>query len=106
MNPVPVAEDFVPVAVAVDGGPLERFHLIYNRIKLLDEEDQKKILESLDTSSFTKKELLDLVRRNIEDVKLSHISGFGLGLFKDRIVAILNIQKETYFVPQHFSKMK
>ena len=95
----------VLVPGAEDAGPLERFNLIYNRIKLMDEEDQKTILESLDTSSFTKKELLDLVRRDIEDVKKSQISGCALVLYKDKIVANITC-KDSYFVPQHFSKMK
>ena len=76
---------------AEDAGALERSDLIYNRIKQLDEEEQKEILESLDPSSYTKKELLDLVRRDIEKVKMSHISGSALVLYKDKIVIVASI---------------
>ena len=96
----------VLVPGAEDAGPLERFTLIHNRIKLLDEEDQKTILESLDTSSFTKKELLDLVRRDIEYLEESHISGCYLFLYKDKIVSSTSKEGKIYFVPQHFCKIK
>ena len=98
-----------PVLGAEDATPLERLNLIYNRIKLMLEEYQKNILESLDPSSYTKMELLDLVRRDIEDVKKSQISGCALRLYKDKIVASNSItyeKKRSYFIPQHFSKMK
>ena len=64
---------------------LERFNLISNRINQEDDETQKKILKSLDTSSYFKKELLDLVRNNIEEVEKSYISGVSLFLYKDKI---------------------
>ena len=96
----------VRVYGAEDAGAPERFDLIFNRIKQLDEEEQKEILESVDPSSYTKKELLDLVRRDIEDVKKSHISGFGLGIFKDRITAASMKNGIVLFFPQHLCKMK
>ena len=85
---------------------LERLNLIYNGIKRRGEEFQKKILKSLDTSSYSKKELLDLVRSKIEKVEKSYISGITLFLYKDEI----NIGKvqtgEVFFFPQHLSKLE
>ena len=103
----PVSVRAVMVPGAADAAPLERLNLISNKIKLLDVEDQKKILKSLDTSSYTKRELLDLVRSKIEKVEKSYISGFTLFLSKDEIaISESTKDKRVFFVPQQTRKLE
>ena len=84
---------------------LERIHRIFDIINQEDDETQKKILKSLDTSSYFKKELLDLVRNKIEEVEKSYISGFSLCLYKDEIMIGKKKTGKVCFIPQHFSKL-
>lgn len=88
--------------------PFERLNLICNRIQVEDEETQRIVLKSLDTSDYTKKELLDLLRKRIELVEKSHFSDIGLALFKDDIkpVKITKAICPVAFFPQHFCKLK
>ena len=86
--------------------PLKRLNMISNSIKRQDEETQRKILKSLDTSSYTKKELVDLVRTGIEVVEKSYISGPGLMIFKDEIKLEVSRPFEAIFFPQHLSKLE
>ena len=84
----------------------QRPNQIYEKIKTMDEETQKRIFKSLDTSSYTKKELLDLVRNKIEEVERAHSTGASLLLFKDDIECTSGKQGFVFFIPQHKSKME
>ena len=94
---------------AEEAAPLERLTLICDYIKQLDVESQRRILKSFDPSSFTKKELVDLVRNKIEDVEKSYISDSGLCLYKDHIECgpeIIGNMRDALFFPQHHNKLE
>ena len=87
--------------------PVKMYDLIYKHIKAEDEETQKKILRSLDASSFSKGELLDLVRNKIEEVKKSVFQGFCLHISKDSILlGNIYVKGTVFFFPQHRSKLE
>ena len=52
----------------------EKLNMIKIHINKEDEETQRNILKSLDPSSYTKRELVELVRSKIEEVKKSQPS--------------------------------
>ena len=94
------------VTGANTASPVEMFKLIFKHIEAQDEETKKKILRSLDPSSFTKNELLDLVRNNIEEVKKYVFQGFSLLIDKDGIFAAKSKTREVFFFPQHLNKLE
>ena len=83
--------------------PLERFNIISDMIAKAGESLQNKILKSLDTSFFSKMELLELVRTRIELVERASMTSSGLFIFKDVIKE--GIPKGNIFFPQHLSKL-
>ena len=94
------------VSGADTASPIEMYELISKHIKAQDEETQKKILRSLDTSSFTKEEILNLVKNSIEDVqKHFNCREMSLRLYKDEILTGKG-KGLLFFFPQHVSKME
>ena len=110
LGKVALRKDRADIGKIVDGAdtasPMEMLELISKHIKAEDEETQKKILRSLDTSSFSKDELVDLVRNNIVIVTRIKFKGFSLMIYKDSIVQVSTIAGEVFFFPQHFSKLE
>ena len=98
------------VTGADTASPVEMFELISKHIKVQDEETKKRILRSLDTSSFTEKELSDLVRNYIEEVKKYVIQGGYLLIYKDYILHGHDKdgkwKNKLFFFPQHGNKFE
>ena len=69
-------------------------NMIKIHINKEDEETQRNILKSLDPSSYTKKELVELVRSSIEQVKKFHFSIF-----------VSQKRGLVFFFPQHLNKL-
>ena len=85
--------------------PSEKLNMIKIHINEEEEEIQRNILKSLDLSSYIKKDLVELVRSKIEEVKKSQSSGFGLQVYKDEIFCLNSKREEGFFFPQLLSKL-
>ena len=79
----------------------ERFYRIYQHLNGQDEESKRKILDSLDTSCFTRQEFLNMVRKERKVLKNAIVCGDSLAIYKDT-----DPKRRIYFFPQHYNKLE